>query len=62
MFKLKAPRAILILCSLVLLTSCGKKRHSRPVTPPEVSPTISLEQWTGRTDYTESTWQIKSQP
>lgn len=46
------------------LFACGKKVRSQ--TEPDVkassSSTIRLEQWSGRSDYIDTGWQVKSQP
>jgi hypothetical protein len=53
-----------LLLSLSFLCACGKILHSKtePESKPGKAVNIPLDQWSGRSDYVDPRWRIKSQP
>jgi uncharacterized lipoprotein len=57
---------LLALISLNLLSACDKTWRSKTTEPQdqksEAAAAGNLEQWSGRSDYVDTRWQIKSRP
>ncbi len=57
-------KAVMLLILLVNLSACGKTWRSKaePATQSQVAKSSRLDQWSGRSDYIDTRWQVKSQP
>jgi hypothetical protein len=58
---MKMFRLVMMLLTLV---SCGKTWRSKTEPAPKTTPgkASQVDQWTGRSDYLDRGWQVKSQP
>lgn len=57
-------KTLMLLLSLSNLVACGKTWRSKaePATQSNEVKSGRLDQWSGRSDYIDTRWQVKSQP
>lgn len=57
-------RMLALLITLTSLVACGKisRTKTEPETQSSTSLSKQLDQWSGRSDYIDTRWQVKSQP
>jgi hypothetical protein len=53
-----------LLLTLTSLVACGKipRDKTEPEAQSSTSTSIQLDQWSGRSDYFDTRWQVKTQP
>jgi uncharacterized protein YceK len=57
-------KIFMLLMTLVTFAGCGKTWRSKtePASKSNQATSINLDQWSGRSDYIDTRWQVKSQP
>lgn len=57
-------KTLMLLITLTNLVACGKTWRSKaePATKSKEAGSNGLDQWSGRNDYIDTRWQVKSQP